>query len=682
MSNIKFATFRLGKTSVQDIQDLDKRPAGVQRDDYSFIVTCTQIPDELTVDTVVFIWLGSDNSKGMPTEWKQGFKGVGIVKALNKGEKYSDESQTTIQLKYVFAESVNRLDVLRENPSAYYYCSDLPIIGLDDHSNQTARMIEEKDDRSRIGAFLCAINSVNPSFREEIEEIVPGINAYFWTEVPAPKELSIVIKIPDNLSLDELASELKLMSNDSDTGAASYRILGLKYPESIEKSGVLQVLQKAGLSDAYMTEINKGRKLHELIKRGKWGMSFTYRTINVLHLSNDLSYQIINYGAPGTGKSDDIKQETANETVFRTTFHPDSDYASFVGAYKPIMKTDGVAFTEVSRKETGSGQFSLVEKHDQRIGIAYEFVEQVFTKAYIKAWEYQKIAKEGETPKRVYLVIEEINRGNCAQVFGDLFQLLDRNQNGFSEYAIQLDSDFGQYIAESMGKIDGTFDETRKTSINALYPEAEDGVDMVDEVLAGRLMLLPNNLFIRATMNTSDQSLFPMDSAFKRRWDWKYVAIKDHPEKNWVIEIDSETHYSWWDFLKKINKEIQDATSSEDKQLGYFFIKAKDDNTIDLNMFVNKVVFYLWNSVFKDCYTDCEFMKQDTNSYFTFTGFFDKDGKPDAKQAKAFLGKFKGLKSLEEKKAEEKKKVEESIASSGEDNDTGNSASAKERISY
>lgn len=358
--------------------------------------------------------------------------------------------------------------------------------------------------------------------------------------------------------------------------------------------------------------------------------------------------QLITYGAPGTGKSFKTKNETKGETVFRTTFHPDSDYATFVGAYKPTMKDDRVAYTEVSRKES-SGAFGVVEKREQKFGICYKFVDQVFTKAYTAAWKYQKAAGAGVAPKKVYLIIEEINRGNCAQVFGDLFQLLDRNPQGFSEYGVIPDADFGKHIGEELAKEASVIDPTRKSQINALYPEIESGVDLVDEVLAGRMLLFPDNLYIRATMNTSDQSLFPMDSAFKRRWDWDYVAIKDHPEEEWEIEIDATTHYRWWDFLEVINKEIFKATSSEDKQLGYFFARTPNKK-IDLNMFVNKVVFYLWNSVFKDCYTDCEFLKEDKDHYFTFTSFFNK-GVIDPERAKKFLGKLKGLQSKEAKAA-------------------------------
>ncbi len=361
--------------------------------------------------------------------------------------------------------------------------------------------------------------------------------------------------------------------------------------------------------------------------------------------------QLITYGAPGTGKSFKIKSETTGQKVFRTTFHPDSDYATFVGAYKPVMK-EVERTVLVGKKLEMADVGSVKEELKKESVISYEFVEQVFTKAYIEAWGCQKAAKADEEPKRVYLVIEEINRGNCAQIFGDLFQLLDRNGKGFSEYPIRPDSDFGKHIATALGKKEGTFDEGRKARINALYPEVEEGVDIVDEVLSGRCLLLPDNLFIRATMNTSDQSLFPMDSAFKRRWDWDYVPIEDHPEENWEIEIDSSTHYKWWEFLNAINMEIFKATSSEDKQLGYFFVQAKGGK-IDLDTFVNKVVFYLWNSVFKDCYTDCEFMRKDKekDSYFIFTSFF-KSGKPDAEQAKAFLGKLEGVKSVEAKEGE------------------------------
>ena len=233
--------------------------------------------------------------------------------------------------------------------------------------------------------------------------------------------------------------------------------------------------------------------------------------------------------------------EPRKDAVFRTTFHPDTDYATFVGCYKPCMN-GGI--------------------------IEYSYMPQVFTNAYIAAWE--------NTKKPVYLVIEEINRGNCAQIFGDLFQLLDRDKvTGKSEYPIKADKDLVAHIEKVLGA-------------------GHEGIKNGE-------LCLPPNLIIYATMNTSDQSLFPMDSAFKRRWDWEYVPInysKDIDSGKFIIEIDEDTKYSWVEFLESVNDKIYDATNSEDKQMGNFFIKK----SIKANEFVNKVMFYLWNEVCKEEY--------------------------------------------------------------------------------
>lgn len=366
------------------------------------------------------------------------------------------------------------------------------------------------------------------------------------------------------------------------------------------------------------------------------------------------SLQQIFYGAPGTGKSNTIKRETANAEkdgrVIRTTFHPDSDYSTFVGAYKPSMKpTDkiysvgelavklkeiknsGVTYpchkfaaqywrslkdltTEATKqiltacefKESMAreiskgvviGQEYLNKDEDGKI--IYTFCPQAFTNAYVKAWN---------TEKDVYLVIEEINRGNCAQIFGDLFQLLDR-KNGVSEYPIEADTDLRNYLQKELA------DTERK--------------DIPENVKSGEKLMLPKNFYIWATMNTSDQSLFPIDSAFKRRWEWKYMKIKNHPEENYRIKI-GEKEQDWWEFVKKINEIIASMTSSADKQLGYFFCCAKD-GVIDEDTFVSKVIFYLWNDVFKDYgFEDASlFRYKDENGVehdLTFPDFYDEDG--------------------------------------------------------
>ena len=368
-----------------------------------------------------------------------------------------------------------------------------------------------------------------------------------------------------------------------------------------------------------------------------------------------LPLQQIFYGAPGTGKSHKVNKEiqnTSNALVFRTTFHPDSDYSTFIGAYKPTMKSadrlysadelidklseiktlghtypchkfaakywyslKGLSAADIKRivvacdfpesmtVEVGKGIAIGEEmaKHVQNDKIVYSFVPQAFLKAYVAAWQ------NPEQP--VFLVIEEINRGNCAQIFGDIFQLLDR-KDGISEYPIKADQDIRDYLAKEFA-----------------------GYDLDANILSGEELVLPANLHIWATMNTSDQSLFPIDSAFKRRWDWKYMPIHDAGE-NWTIAL-SDVEYDWWDFVEKINNVIGNMTSSEDKKLGYFFCKACNGK-IDAEKFVNKVVFYLWNDVFKD-YELSDKAFQDGEGKLTFNKFYTPLGDADEATIKTLM---------------------------------------------
>lgn len=244
--------------------------------------------------------------------------------------------------------------------------------------------------------------------------------------------------------------------------------------------------------------------------------------------------------------------------------------------------------------------------------IVYEFVSQAFLQAYVEAWK--KLAKPNidDTVEKEYLIIEEINRGNCAQIFGDLFQLLDRGDHGFSEYPIKSDADMQKQLNKAFAGI--TIPQAKE--INGLF---KDENDIVSQLLNGEILLLPNNLYIWATMNTSDQSLFPIDSAFKRRWDWQYVPICD-ARKDWTIEV-GENKYDWWVFLSKINTYIYDATFSEDKKLGYFFCKA-ENGVISAEKFVSKVIFYLWNDVFKDTEFDGDAFRDENGGKLSFDKFY------------------------------------------------------------
>lgn len=316
-----------------------------------------------------------------------------------------------------------------------------------------------------------------------------------------------------------------------------------------------------------------------------------------LNIADDNSRQQIYYGAPGTGKSYRIKEQlegVSKENIFRITFHPDSDYSTFVGAYKPTRSQRplyGLFGKETVRLKDGEDLSEDI--------ITYKFIPQAFLNAYMQAYR--------RPDENVYLIIEEINRGNCAQIFGDLFQLLDRDEYGVSEYTIKADADLKAFLEDEMG---------------------EDN----DAIKDGELCL-PSNLYIYATMNTSDQSLFPIDSAFKRRWDWEYEPIK-YKNTNWVIDIQGET-YSWVSFQKEINRRIFESTSSEDKMLGDYFVNPSN-GIITEKMLLNKILFYLWNDVCKDGEGDI-FKVSDTEDV-SFSELYGDGGKQKLVGMMNYLG--------------------------------------------
>lgn len=622
----KFASWRLGKTSVEDIHRMNKLPLGLQKDLPRFNVKCTQVPQEFTVGTYVFIWLGSDNNKGIPTDWKQGFKAIGRLVHINRGEKFGDESTSVIEVTYIFPEVFNRIDILRDAPISYYWCSSFPIIGLDDHSNQTIRMFSESDERSNIGAFFEILKALLTNFTEDALKINPQ-----WTELlkyssPDPK-LALLEETTNYAPHSFQSSDLKefwneigqiVISVDEDFsklpryyhkghirvktnygGAVNFSLgfydkdservnagISFNYNERTDTDGEHVFYLNTDIKDAtafekFIPVFNETYQgLFEISKIGHTYTFTDFRNKTVEPFKSKRPRQVIYFGAPGTGKSHAvnkvIKEEAPRRNV-RTTFHPDTDYSSFVGCFKPTMK---------------DGQ------------IQYAFTAQAFINAYVGAWS--------DLSKPFYLVIEEINRGNCAQILGDIFQLLDRNVKGESSYAIKPDTDLQAYLAD-------------KLCLLANIP---------DEIRSGEEMRLPSNLFIYATMNTSDQSLFPIDSAFKRRWDWRYTAIK--PGENDHTLVVGGHRYNWTSFIKNVNKKIFELTKSEDKQLGYWFIKPNDFGEIDWELFVSKAIFYIWNDVVKD-YATMEKEDSPFGKKFAFTTFFDEDGNPLIEQVVSFL---------------------------------------------
>ena len=433
------------------------------------------------------------------------------------------------------------------------------------------------------------------------------------------KRIADIITIAQNAALEsEVSSCIKYFAdvytgqkpfvyNEARTAINSVmKYLSVKYPE--EYSGTLDPL-------AFICELTNIHKSPELKSE---------------------PHQLITYGAPGTGKSFNIDKIVNDKGCvhFRTTFHPDSDYASFVGCYKPIVREYDRIATVGKKIENAELDAAVPDELRKERKIEYTFVEQAFTKAYVAAWKNKAsaIANGGQVAEPVYLIIEEINRGNCAQVFGDIFQLLDR-EGGFSKYPICADDDLHRHL-------EGVF---KGLDFGSQYAKVQIGEELV----------LPDNLYIWATMNTSDQSLFPMDSAFKRRWDWEYVPISEGVDENtkqkldWNIVVkDVEKQpdgtekevtvlYSWWQFLQIINTKIYHLTDSEDKELGYFFAKPDSAEGISAKLFVNKVVFYLWTDVYKNYGVDNIFKGSDNGATteeekakgVPFRQFFDETGK-------------------------------------------------------
>lgn len=388
----------------------------------------------------------------------------------------------------------------------------------------------------------------------------------------------------------------------------------------------------------------------EYVEESEDSLQIKYKT----GYKSDFAMNRIVFGAPGTGKSHTINKEAKlligedNETDYeRVTFHPDYSYANFVGTYKPVMVGKGRQFSvdpdtdyvvsvlndkgksaqekydvlfdrfrgdgltrlpvllglytdEIfkTRKQDGTnaaGDNSVERNHGRAIrkyvklidgqeeagDIAYEYVPGPFMRVYVNALKNART----DNPKPYLLIIEEINRANVAAVFGDVFQLLDRNDDNVSEYPIHASEDIKKYLAKELG---GTPDDYTKIRI-------------------------PDNMFIWATMNSADQGVFPMDTAFKRRWDFTYLGIDDSDTdiRGKYVEVGSKykQRIEWNSLRKAINDFLAAEKINEDKQLGPYFISrdivvpADGGDTIDskrfCDVFKHKVLMYLFDDAGK-----------------------------------------------------------------------------------
>ena len=363
----------------------------------------------------------------------------------------------------------------------------------------------------------------------------------------------------------------RLTYDSINTGSLTLTIIKAPQPEPIEGRPEIIYLTAKGRKDIWNGLLSTYAEQHD-------SNSITATYALNKNTNNLIAQNKIFYGAPGTGKSHKVKGLVSgkDKRTERVTFHPEYDYASFVGGYKPTMDGDN---------------------------IRYEFVPQAFTNIYVKAWN--------DLDNDYYLVIEEINRGNCAEIFGDIFQLLDRT----SDYDITPSKELREHLEREL---------TGNLNIDAVK------------------LVLPSNLSILATMNTSDQSLYPMDSAFKRRWDWEYIPInysrdeEKNPSAKFVVNISNDESFKWIDFIEKVNKEISDNDNlGMDKCIGNYFIKP-ENNIIGINEFINKAIFYLWNDVFKD-EMEQDNIFQNNVKYENFFPIDNENGKLEVRNVLEYL---------------------------------------------
>ncbi len=508
MNALKFVMMRLGKDSVSDILALDQRPPGKQDPAYELTITCKQVPDTLEAGTFAILWLGSDNSKGGKTAWKQGIRAIAIIKDVEHGGEYNDDSNITVSIGYIFAESINKFDLIDVEDCPYRRFSELPIVGLNDYANQTVREIDD-GPRSKIGILIAECGKVSESPLDDLLAIYP---------------------------------QLKSLSVD-----------GFGSPGDIAKA----------------------------LSHHNW----------------------VFFGAPGTGKShrlDKLAKAAFRENIRRVTFYPDYAYSQFVGCYKPVTRFDENKDDEPLCQSKGY--------------ISYEFVPGPFLETYIEA------VKNPE--KNYVLIVEEINRANAAAVFGDVFQLLDRDADGRSKYEIavpeemkvRLECDFFQ--EKCNGRSCGHFGE-----VSPLKKECER-------------LSLPPNMYIWATMNSADQGVFPMDTAFKRRWDFRYMGIDegesadiDGTPLNKIEVLCGGRTVAWNNLRHAINEFMaSDALKiNEDKLLGPFFINPSALTSERFaDVFKDKVLLYLYEDAGK---TKRKIMfKKELNTYAKVCAAFDKDG--------------------------------------------------------
>ena len=349
--------------------------------------------------------------------------------------------------------------------------------------------------------------------------------------------------------------------------------------------------------------------------------------------------QKILFGSPGTGKSHQIKNdiaprlgiEVSSENYIPTVFHPEYTYGDFMGKLMPFTNDSGKVeylfyrghFLKALAQAYKNILLSYIELDENKDKVTEEYKKEI-NKTAIKSFSTQesieldnrKDTVQRKEPKNILLVIDEINRGNSAAIFGTVFQLLDRENNGWSTYPISISELEFKGLLQEMSFKFITYEKEKKmqeeyyfNSKDVSKIQYEEYQSLIFEEIGEsnlakeKKIKIPSNLSIVATMNTSDNSIYFMDSAFKRRWDWEFIEIEDINQRNLLkgvqILLNSGTKYHWCTFIDRLNDFIKSNYDKirkiEDKQVGYRFINEVE---ISEEKIKNKLMFFVWDSIF------------------------------------------------------------------------------------
>ena len=597
------------------------------------------LENALKIGQLVFVVLGGDKP-----EWDTGLIGLGVIskEPYDKGYDNSNKRnyKINIDMKIILQKAIKRKDLIP-------YSETYGTIGIAPITNwEPNQALSQIPDEKAI-ALLRAMIELDGTIQSELSTIVGS---------------EIMKKVTD--------LTLKSVQIPTYFGETEQQALE-RYLREIKKHSTDNSQQLSGIQSNHVQSTNFK----------SW-------------LQNSLSRNQIVFGAPGTGKSFKINEDRkkllglrADEDYERVTFHPDYSYANFVGTYKPVMKPNNnytkqkldpntEAILSILNDKTLTGQ----QKYDQLYetfnndrllttlpilmgitcgteqiktrladgsdsannnkpefekgkalrkfvqlankiqttntgSISYEYVPGPFMRLYVEAMKnVLKVAKGDEEPRPFLLIIEEINRANVAAVFGEIFQLLDRNDDNVSEYPIQTSEDIRNYLAKELGGNPSDYAQIR----------------------------IPDNMFIWATMNSADQGVFPMDTAFKRRWDFTYLGIDDNDSdiQGKVVKIkvgNTEKDIEWNSLRQAINEFLAKEKINEDKQLGPYFISRKitvpanGGNIIDTEafnrVFKQKVIPYLFDDAAKQKRSKLfEGIPNEANRYSKICEEYDKIG--------------------------------------------------------